>query len=77
MGMKRATSNWGIGLIHRFLNGEHDREQVSGKPKWNGVVDNSVKSLAEVEKSMPLDGEHEAKNEVETGEMGGTVGSTA
>ncbi|KAL9606785.1 MAG: hypothetical protein Q9179_000075 [Wetmoreana sp. 5 TL-2023] len=24
MGMKRATSNWGLGLIHRFMHGDHE-----------------------------------------------------
>ncbi len=71
MGMKRATSNWGIGLIHRFLNGEHDRAQVNGQRNGQRnldvVVNNSVQGPAEKEKSMPLGGENAAKNGAEEG----------
>lgn len=78
MGMKRATSNWGMGLIHRFLNGEHDHEQVSRKGNGNGVMSNGVKRLVGVEKSMPLDDVEGRENETgEAGGMDGIASSTA
>ena len=54
MGMKRATSNWGMGAILRFLNGEHDHEheheeQMNGNRNGNGV-----KRSVETENSMLL-----------------------
>ena len=38
MGMKRATSNWGLGLMHRFLHGDHHHghEHVNSGPTSNG-----------------------------------------
>ena len=29
MNVKRATSNWGLGLVHRFLHGDHEEHSVS------------------------------------------------
>ena len=62
MGMKRATSNWGMGLIHRFLHGEHDddHEQVNGKGNGHGGMGNGVKAPpleAELVYSTQLDDE--------------------
>jgi len=43
MGVKRATSNWGMGPIHRVLNGGHGHEElVSGKRNGNRVVSNGA-----------------------------------
>ena len=36
MGVKRATSNWGLGLVHRFLHGEHEGEGPKGAVNGNG-----------------------------------------
>ena len=44
--MKRATSNWGIGLIHRFLHGEHENGQTNGVSKMNGGVKSGKKAVA-------------------------------
>ena len=65
MGMKRATSNWGMSLIHRFLNGEYDHEEVSGKRNINGAMSNTIKMPVEVEKPMPMGDEDGRKTEVE------------
>jgi len=42
VGLKRASSNWGMGLIHKFFHGDHEEEAQSpgltnGK-KWRGEV---------------------------------------
>ncbi|KAL9099745.1 MAG: hypothetical protein Q9163_004799 [Psora crenata] len=42
MAMKRATSNWGVGLIHRFFHGDHDQE--NGNENGNGT---SIKGTKE------------------------------
>jgi hypothetical protein len=50
--MKRATSNWGMGFIDRFLNGDHDHEQMSARKNGTGV-----NRPMGVEKPMSLDDE--------------------
>lgn len=37
MGVKRATSNWGLGLVHKFMHGDHGHANGSASPKSNGV----------------------------------------
>lgn len=37
-GMKRATSNWGIGLLHRFMHGDHGHGQSNGTSNGNGRI---------------------------------------
>lgn len=36
MNVNRATSNWGLGLVHRFLHGEHEGERTNGVTNGNG-----------------------------------------
>jgi len=38
MNMKRATSNWGLGLSHRFVHGDHSHGGVKGKTNGGGRI---------------------------------------
>ena len=38
MNVKRATSNWGLGLVHRFLHGDHEEHPVPNGRRANGVA---------------------------------------
>ena len=38
MNVKRATSNWGLGLVHRFLHGDHEEQHPMPNGKANGTV---------------------------------------
>ena len=38
MGVKRATSNWGLGLVHKFMHGDHGHANGgAASPKMNGM----------------------------------------
>ena len=62
--MKRATSNWGLGLVHRFLNGGNDAQEeampngkeAGGKINGNGVMNGHSNGVIGGKKLLGLEG---------------------
>ena len=50
MNVKRATSNWGLGLVHRFLHGDHEEHPSTpngaGRANGNGTLVAGKKTVA-------------------------------